>query len=131
MYSKKEFIKAAKHDAKKKHQKIIIEDDDRTVKLFIRDSSYQKLDEVVQFDDRNAQTNYTLIANCDSCFQKNLSEVLHYKGFKWQQLNDSTYLSRYYLKRVLYIHPSQSSFEIIKSISNRNEYNELRKTAKK
>ena len=121
-YTKGEALKVAKKRALKKDGGIVIEDDNKILKVLTRDSNYQKLDEIYQFDDNGKQVKYTLIASCDSCFQKYLLKITTYEAYKWKKLNDSTYLSKYNLKRVLNIHRSTYSYDVVKYNQSKKEY---------
>ena len=129
IYTKEETIKVAKKSDIKKD--IVIEDDNRILKVLTRDSNYQKLDEIYQFNDNGEQIKYSIIATCDSCFQKYFLKEMNNNGYKWKKLNDSTYVSKYSLKSFLNVHKSTFSFDIVKRDLGRNEYENLIKNAAK
>jgi hypothetical protein len=131
MYTKKEVIKHVKKNNQKKNVNIIIEDDNSVLKVLVRDSNYQKLDEIYHFNDEDKQLKYTLIASCDSCFQKFLLKEISTDGYKWKKLNDSTYLSKYSLKRILNIHKSTYSYDVVKHNLSKKEYEDLLKNAER
>ena len=131
IYTKEEAIKVSKKRDIKKDGSIVIEDDNRILKVLTRDSNYQKLDEIYQFNDDGKQLKYTLIAFCDSCFQKYLLKEMANKDCKWKKLNDSTYISTYSFKRFLNIHKSIFSFDIVQHDRSRKEYENLIKNAEK
>ena len=131
VYTKDEAIKVAKKRAIKNNDSIVIEDNNRILKVLTRDSNYQKLDEIYQFNDDGKQFKYSLIASCDSCFQKYLIEEMNIDAYKWKKLNDSTYISKYSLKSFLNIHKSTYSLEIVQHQLNRDEYESLIKNVKK
>ena len=97
-YTKKEAIKVAKKRDINKDGSIVIEDDNRILKVLTRDSNYQKLDEIYEFNDNGKQLKYSIVASCDSCFQKYFLKEVNNKSFKWKKLNDSTYISKYSLR---------------------------------
>jgi len=125
MYSKKEAIRFAKKRDVKKNGSIIIEDNDRILKVMSRDTNYQNLDEIYEFDNEDKQLRYTMIAPCDSCFKLYLKNEIRNNGPKWKKLNDSTYISKYSLKRFLIIHRSTYSLEIVKNNLSKEEYKNL------
>jgi hypothetical protein len=130
-YTKKEVIKNAKKRERKKKGSVIIEDDNSLVKILTRDSSYQKVDEVFEFNDNGTQHKYTIIASCDSCFQKFLSTTISSHIYKWKKLNDTTYISKYSLKRFLNIHPSTHSYDMVEHNQSRIECKNLIKAVGK
>lgn len=107
----------------------IIEDHDRIVKVMTRDSNYQPLDVIYKFDKQDKQIEYTLIANCDSCFQKYLKSEMNKPFFKWKKLDDSTYVSPCWANRFLYIFPTALTYKVVKHDLSREECNSLRKNA--
>jgi hypothetical protein len=129
IYTKEEAIKVAKKRDIKKDGSIVIEDDNRILKVLTRDSSYQKLDEIYQFNDDGKQLKYSVIASCDSCFQKYFLKEINNDGYKWKKLNDSTYISKYNLKCFLNVHKATFSFDIAQHHLSRNEYENLIKIA--
>ena len=130
-YSKEEAIKLAKKRDYKKYGSIVIEDDNEILKVLVRDSNFQKMDEIYHFSEDGKQIKYTLIASCDSCFQKFLFKIITSDKFKWRKLNDSTYYSKYSFKRILNIHKSTYSFDIIKHNQSKIECELLLKNAEK
>jgi hypothetical protein len=129
IYTKKEAIKNAKYVEKKTKQHIEIQDNDRFLKLSSVDSNSQKLDVLIEFDNYDRQVHFTVKTNCDSCTDKLLKNELKSKIFIWERLNDSTYISRPFLKRMLLIHPSQFSYEIVKHNFTRKERKNMIKNA--
>lgn len=125
MYTKKEAIKFAKKRDVKNNGSIIIEDENRILRVLTRDTNYQNLDEIYEFNSEYKQLKYTMIAPCDSCFKKYLIKEIKNKGPKWRKLNDSTYISKYSLKRYLNIHKSTNSFDIVKHNLSKNDYKNL------
>jgi len=122
LYTKEEVLKNAK---KKSKVRQIIDESDNTVTILTRDSNYQKLDVIYAFDNAGKQLNYTLTASCDSCFQKLLKQRLRENAYRWKKINDSTYLSKYTLKRYLHIHKSIHSYNIVQHNLSKTEYNIL------
>ena len=112
-YTKDEVIKRVKKGAYGKGENIVIEDSGNIVKVLVRDSNYQKLDEIYNFDENGKQLKYVVIASCDSCFKKYLAKKLDNKYYKWEKLTDSTYLSKQSPKSILTIHKSAYSYEIL------------------
>ena len=131
LYTKEEAIKVAKKREIKKDGRIVIEDDNTILKVLTRDSNYQNLDEIYQFNDEGKQLRYSVIASCDSCFQKYFLKEMNNDGFKWKKLNDSTYISRYNHKSFLNVHKSTFSFDIVQHNLSRNEYENLIKITEK
>jgi len=129
MYNKKEALKNAKKQQKTSKEHQVIEDKDRIVNVLTRDSSLQKLDVIYEFDDKDNQIKYTVKSYCDSCAKKYLKNELESKSYKWKRLNDSTYISNFYLKWMLHIHPSEFSYEIVKHNFSRKERREMIKNA--
>lgn len=113
-YDKNQVLKRVAKDKHIKYEHVIIVDSGRILKVLVRDSNYQHLDEIYQFDEKGKQLGYSLVASCDSCFEKYLSHRLAIKEFKWNKLNDSVYLSRRSLNRKLTIHRSEYSYDISK-----------------
>lgn len=107
---------------------IIIKDEGSILKVLARDSNYQHLDEIYQYNDKGEQVKYSLIAYCDSCFQKYLSKSLKEDFYKWERVNDSIYLSKYRFKSVLSIHKSIYSYDIVKHNRSKLECENLLKT---
>ncbi len=130
-YTKGEAIKIAKKGNIKKSGRKVIEDDNSILKVLTRDSNFLKLDEIYYFNDDGKQLKYTYFAFCDSCFQKSLLKVLTKDGYKWTKFNDSTYISKYSLKRFLNIHKSTYSFDIVQHNLSRNECKNLIEHAEK
>lgn len=128
--NKTETINFTKKRQEKTHVNLVIEDEGKILRILVRDTNFQHLDEVYQFSDEGEQLKYSNIAACDSCFQKYLANTLKSKSYQWKQLNDSTYLSKYSLKRVLNIHNSNFSYDIVKHNRSKQEYNILLKRAK-
>jgi len=127
-YTKQEAIKASKKSDVKKYGKLVIEDNNNNIlKILTRDSNYQKLDIVYEFNESGNQIKYSIIASCDSCFQKYLTKELNNNTFKWKKINDSTYLSKYSLRRYLKIHESKFSYDIVHHDLSRTEYDHLLK----
>ncbi len=124
-YSKPEAIRVNKKAISKSNEKTIIEDNDRILKVLTRDSNYSPLDIIYKFDSNDKQIEYTLIAGCDSCFQKYCQKELNNKYFKWKKLNDTTYISPYIQKRFLYIHQSTLTYLIMQHSLSKMEYDSL------
>ncbi len=120
-YTKKEAIEVAK----KRNINIVIEDNDKILKVLTRDSNYRKLDEIYQFNDAGKQVKYSIIAFAEECFQDYLLKEINNDAYKWKKLNDSTYISKYNLKRYLNVHKSTFSFDIVQHDLSRNEYENL------
>ena len=131
VYTKDEAIKVAKKRDIKKDGSVVIENDNTILKILTKCSNYQKVDEIYQFNDDGKQLKYSLIASCDSCFQKILLKEMNNDGYKWKKLNDSTYISKYNLKRFLYVHKSTFSYDVVLHDLNKIEYEGLIKLAKK
>jgi hypothetical protein len=115
----------------KKTGKMVIEGDGNTIQLQEGVDNVQKINETYHFADDGSMLKYTLISSCDTCYHLNLSKTLKSNAYKWKQLNDSTYLSAYYLKRMLNIHASALSYEIVQHNFSRKECSVLIKNAKK
>ena len=130
-FTKKQALRAVKKSAIKDDAYTVIEDHDRMVKVTTRDSNYQPLDLIYKFDKHDKQIEYTLIASCDSCFQKYLKTEMSKPFFKWKKLDDSTYISPCWAKSFLYIFPSALTFQIVQHHLSREECNSLRKIAVK
>ena len=130
-YTKQEAIKVAKKRDVKKDGSIVIEDDNRILKVLTRDSNYQKLDEIYQFDDDGKQLKFSIITSCDSCFQKYFLMAINNDSYKWKKLNDSTYISKYNFKRFLNIHKSKFSYDIVQHNLSKKEYKNLIQTVEK
>ena len=113
-YTKNEVIKREKRNQKKKNIHSFIEDEGRILKVLVRDSNLQKLDEIYEFYEDGTQLRYSLIAYCDSCFQINLLHLLKGNGYNWKKINDSTYVSKNKFNRLLNIHNFKFSYDIIK-----------------
>jgi hypothetical protein len=77
--NREEAIRLSKKSSRKVNQKVIIEDSNRILKVLTRDSRYRDLDVIYHFDDSGKQLKYTLIANCDSCFQIYISKIVNEK----------------------------------------------------
>lgn len=123
-YSKKEVIKISKNKQKYAGS-ITIEENNNTLKVLTRDSNFSKLDEVYQFNDKGKQTKYTVIASCDSCFEKYRKKLLTNKNYKWKKLNDSTYIANYNFKQYLHIHKSIFAYDIVQHNLSKSAYKNL------
>jgi hypothetical protein len=131
IYTKEEAIKVAKKRDVKKDGSIVIEDDNRVLKVLTRDSNYQKLDEIYEFNDDGKQIKYSIVASCDSCFKKYFLKEMNNDGYKWKKLNDSTYISKYSLKSFLNVHKSTYSFDIVQHNLSKKDYENLINNAEK
>lgn len=124
-YTKAEAIRFVKKRDVKKDGRIVIEDEGTVLKCLVRDERFQKLDNIYEFDETGKQIKYSVVAYCDSCFQKYLLKEVNSKVYQWQPLNDTTYISKYACKRYLKVHPSTFSYDIVLHSLSRNVYNEL------
>ncbi len=130
-YTHKEALNLAKKRSKK-YGNVVIEDNNSILKVQTTDkSNNQKADETYHFDDNGKQLNYTFVASCDTCFNAFLQKELKKKEYKWRKLNDSTYISRYNLRRFLNIHTSTLSLECTKHNLSKVEHKSLIATTKK
>lgn len=130
-YTKEEVIKSAKKRDVKTDGNIVIEDNNRILKVLVRDSNFVKVDEIYEFNDDGKQLKYSIFASCDSCFQKYFLKEVNNVGCKWKKLNDSTYISKYSLKSVLNVHKSKYSLDIVKQNLSKKDYNNLINNAEK
>lgn len=124
-YTKAEVIRFAQKRDVKKDGRVVIEDENRVLKCLVRDERFQKLDNIYEFDENGKQIKYSVIAYCDSCFQKYLSKEVSSKVYQWQPLNDTTYISKYACKRYLKVYPSTFSFHILVHDLSRKAYNDI------
>ena len=124
-YDKEEAIKFAKKRDLNKDGSIIIQEDKNILKVLTRDGNYQNVDEIYQFDEDGKQLRYSLIASCDSCYQKYFSKTFNNSAYQWRKINDSTYISKYKIKRVLNVHKSTFSYDIVLHYLSKEEHENL------
>lgn len=129
--TKSEAIERGKRRQEKKQMNILIKEKGNILEVLVRDSNYQHLDEIYQFNEDGKQLRYSLIAYCDSCFQKYLSKSLKEDFYKWKKINDSTYLSKYHFKSILNIHKLIYTYDIIKHSKSKIECKTLLENAQK
>jgi hypothetical protein len=140
MYTKKEALKYAKklqkrtkkYAAKSENEKnahIEIEDNDRVLNVNRVDGSNHIVDMTYTFNKNNKQMQFSVIAQCHDCWSKLSKNQLNNKSYKWKRVNDSTYISIFYLKRMLHIHPSEFSYDIVKHNYSRKERRDMIKNA--
>lgn len=130
LFTKDEIIALTKKNAKKNDEQKVIEDNNGILKILTRDVRFAKVDEIYHFSEEGKQLKYTLISTCDSCFQKYLLNTKTTKPFGWRRFDDSTYFSKYSIKRVLKIHNSTFSYDVLENNQSKKEYELLFKYAK-
>ena len=130
-YNKEEAIKFAKKRDLNNDWSIIIQEDKNILKVFTRDGNYQNVDEIYQFGEDGKQLKYSLIASCDSCYQKYFSKTFNNSGYQWKKINDSTYISKYKIKRILNVHKSTFSYDIVLHYLSKKEYENFVQTKAK
>ncbi len=131
VYTKSEVIRNAQKNDVKKNGNIIIVEEQRSVKLLTRDSNFQKVDVIFEFDDNGKQLKYTVAATCDSCFRKYLLKEIEKKSYKWQMLNDSTYVSKFAFHLMLHVHKAAYAYDIVKHDLTRKQYMDLIRSSSK
>jgi hypothetical protein len=120
MYNKEQVKRAAVKNQKK--QETIIQENGNILILTSKGSSDSLMVvEQFEFDENNAQIKCTVKASCKSCFQKVLREIINDPAYLWRKVNDSTYISRQKLKRMLTIYKASYSFEISKHTFTNSE----------
>ena len=124
-YNKEEAIKFAKKRDLNNDGSIVIQEDKNILKILTRKSNYQNVDEIYQFDEDGKQLKYSLIASCDSCYQKYFSKIFYNGGYQWKKINDSTYISKYGIKRLLNVHQGTFSYDIVLHYLSKKEYENL------
>lgn len=124
-YNKEEAIKFAKKRDLNNDGSIVIQEDKNILKVLTRKSNYQNVDEIYQFDEDGKQLKYSLIASCDSCYQKYFSKIFNNGGYQWKKINDSTYISKYRIKRLLNVHQATFSYDIVLHYLSKKEYENL------
>lgn len=130
-YTHREALNLAKKRSKK-YGNVVIENSNDALKVKTTDkSNNQKADETYHFDNNGKQLDYTFVASCDTCFNAFLQKQLKEKAYKWTKLNDSTYISRYNLRRFLNIHKSALSIDCTQHNLSKVEYKSLIATTKK
>lgn len=72
----------------------IIEEKD-TVRLQLKDPANQLYDYLLAFDGAGSCKSETIMTRCDSCLAVLVQQVLAKKKYKWKQLNENQYVSRF------------------------------------
>jgi hypothetical protein len=75
------------------------------VTFLLRDTGWQHLDKHFYFNGMGKCYKEVLKANCDSCYQKYLSQVLKIKMYNWEKISSLKYLSNFNWKLLLEIDP--------------------------
>ena len=127
--TKKQAIKYAK-SITKKGGSYALENNKLVLKIFISDSSYQKLNLVYEYNKIGLQTNFTSYSFCDSCNKKYIAEVLNIKGYNWSKLNNTTYLSNYKSRTILTTDKPNFIYSLTRHNLNKVAYKNLLKTGK-
>ncbi len=103
-----------------------ISETDSTLSLVVRDTGVRPLDIVLYFNEKGKCIKEVRKLDCDSCFKKWLDRSLGSKLNKWEKINDSTWVSRFFMKKILTIHPSiPYTYTIIKYHWTKEQYEEI------
>lgn len=65
-----------------------------------------------------------IIALCDSCFNKFLTNILSEKKYQWKKINENQYVSKYSARMMIELPPENKDFAytILKTDWNKNMY---------
>lgn len=105
------FINRPKNQVKREVEKVyrkdtlhvLLRQTDTSLHFSVRDPRVLPADYSYTFDGSGKCKEETIIANCDSCFNKFLQSALHNKRYRWIKLNDRLYISGFAQKRLLEI----------------------------
>ena len=113
----KTYFNLLKNSNKDYHSKLI--EENNLLKFELKESSNKLVNTYIfKFDEKGKQLSYYFNSSCYDCFSKSVNSELNEKRYRWQKQNDSTYLSKKRLNRILLIDSSIKTFEIKKYISN-------------
>lgn len=97
---------------------------DTTLTVHIRDPKYQPVDFSFRF--ANGRCVEEVKVGCDSCVRKYLKEALQVKAYGWSRVNESTYVSKRFWRRMMVVKEEPSSLLVRKMDWTRKEYEEVR-----
>jgi hypothetical protein len=129
--SREKVVKKLHSYEKKDNIHTVINETDSTVTFLLRDTGWQHLDKHFYFNEKGKCYKEVLQANCDSCYQKYLSQALNIKMYKWQKISSLKYLSNFTWKLLLEIDPlSAFTYSIQKINLSKIDFNKLRMAEK-
>jgi hypothetical protein len=102
---------------------------DTSLVFSFKDPKVLPSDFIYSFEGQGKCTRETIIAYCDSCYNKFLKNALSHKQFEWIKLSDRMYVSKYSKKLMLEIAANNKdhSFTIRRMKWNRSAYRALLK----
>jgi hypothetical protein len=109
-----------------KNIKTLTTETDTTIVFLVRDTSVQNLDLILYFDKDGKCVKEERKLTCDSCLKKIFAQTLSYRNYKWMQINDTGYISKFSKKLLLKKNKEpEYSFTIQKFSMTRREYKDL------
>jgi hypothetical protein len=125
--SSEKVLKKLNSYEKKEKINTIITENESSITFQLRDTGWQNLDQHFYFNQKGKCYKEILTANCDSCFQKYLTNVLNTKMYKWKVVSPSKYISNYTFQLVLEIDPKKAfTYSIQKHNLTRAQFNKFR-----
>lgn len=93
-------------------------EENNLLKFELKDSSNNMNNKYIfSFDDKGKQFSYFFKSSCYDCFSQSVKGELNEKRYRWKKQNDSTYVSKKRLNRILMIHSLDKSYEVKKYTS--------------
>lgn len=125
--NKEKVLKKLNGYEKKEKINTTISETDSSVTFLLRDTGWQHLDQHFYFNHKGKCYKEVLQANCDSCFQKYLTQTIDINMYKWEKISSSRYISNYFWQLLLEIDPeSPFTYSIQKLNLPKGEFNKLR-----
>ncbi|MEI2737675.1 MAG: hypothetical protein V9F01_02705 [Chitinophagaceae bacterium] len=107
---------------------IAINDNDSVITYSIKASKTQPADFVYGFDKNGRCQSEKITANCDSCYNKYLQDVLNVKKYQWKKINENQYISKYAARLMIEL-PAESkefTYTILRTNWNKKMYEMLK-----
>jgi hypothetical protein len=103
-----------------------VQETDSTVYLLLRDTTkVQRADFVFSFNEAGKCYRETRVLSCDSCLTKFVKGTVAIRGYNFQKLNDTTYVSQYSNRLLLLMDRNTSSFTITRMDWDRQAYRQF------
>lgn len=130
-----EYINATKTSSKKQFSKYakanklqtVTKETDSTLILLVRDTSVQRLDIFLHFNNRGKCDNETTTLSCDSCYDKFIAKVLQNRNNTWIEVGADLYFSKHNQLILTTRANNTFSYSVTRSNPERREYREILK----
>jgi len=104
--------------------KPVFTETDSTITMSVKGGDVKAMDFIYAFDKSGKCNSEKTMANCDSCVNKMLQEIVNNKKFGWRQINENQYVSKFedHLMIELPVNPNEFSYTILRMDWTRASY---------